>query len=254
MPAAEAALTTLPETPNAQGLTKPYGELSNFCLPTYNQPESCWEVVLPEGLHAVRSLLCTATNTTPHERFLGFERRSMLGRALPSCLIQSGPVLLRRFVRNKIDPLVEEVELLEANQSFAHVRFPSGREFSVSPSDLAPTPGKNVTEVATETVPVQRTTQPASVSTPSTTQPASVSTSPTTQPAFQQNFPDNSDCHFSNFPSTADREQPQKYSNSSELETSPDSYIPQCSTRIRKPPSRYGNNIYETRNSTFLYL
>ena len=212
----------------------------------YSQLESCWEAVLPEALHAVRSLLCTATNTTPHKRFLGFERWSMLGRALPSWLIQPGPVLLRRFVQNKIDPLVKEVELLEANKSFAHVRFPSGRESSVSTSDLAPTPRKNVTEVSTETVPIQRTTQPASVSTPSTTQPAFVSTSPTTQPAFQQNSPDNFDCHFSNFPSKPEREQPQKYSNSSELETSYDFYIPLRSTRIRKPPSRYGNNIYET--------
>ena len=86
-----------------------------FLLQTYNQSESCWEVVLPEAFYAVRSLLCTATNTTPHEQFLGFERRIMLGRALPSWLVQQGPVLLRRFVRNKNDPLVEEVELLEAN-------------------------------------------------------------------------------------------------------------------------------------------
>ena len=40
-----------------------------FLLQTYNQPESCWEAVLPEALHAVPSLLCTKTNTTPHERF-----------------------------------------------------------------------------------------------------------------------------------------------------------------------------------------
>ena len=53
-------------------------------LQTYNQPERCWEAVLPEAWHAVRSLSCTATNITPHERFLGFERRSLLGRALPS--------------------------------------------------------------------------------------------------------------------------------------------------------------------------
>ena len=62
----------------------------------------------------------------------------MTGRALPSWLVQPGPVLLRRFVRNKNDPYVDEVELLEANSNFAQVRFPDGRESTVSVSDLAP--------------------------------------------------------------------------------------------------------------------
>ena len=70
-------------------------------LRTYKESENCWEAVLPEALHAVRSLLCTATNATPHERFLEFNRRSTSGRALPSFLIQQGPVLLRRFIRSK---------------------------------------------------------------------------------------------------------------------------------------------------------
>ena len=217
-------------------------------LHTYKQPESCWEVVLPEALHAVRSLLCTATNSTPHERFLGFERRSMFGRALPSWLIQPGPVLLRRFVRNKNNPLVEEVELLEANQSFAHVRFPSGRESSVSTTDLAPSPRQNVIEGTTETIstqpasaPTQLTTQPAS--TQPFTQPASVSNPPTTQSDFHKN----SDNDCSNFPSTREQfEQFERYSNSSELETSSDSNLPRRSTRVKKFPTRYGNNIYDT--------
>ena len=63
-----------------------------------NLPEPSWEIVLPQSLHAVRSLLCTTTNATPHER-LNFHRRSMLGRSLPNWLLQHGPVLLRRFVR-----------------------------------------------------------------------------------------------------------------------------------------------------------
>ena len=87
-------------------------------LRTCKESENCWEAVLPEALHAVRSLLRTATNTTPHERFLGFNQRSTSGRALPSFLIQPGPVLLRRFIRSKSDPLVEQVELLDANPSF----------------------------------------------------------------------------------------------------------------------------------------
>ena len=92
-----------------------------------------------EALHSVRTLLSTATNTTPHERFLPFPRRSMLGRSLPTWLITPNTVLLKRFVRNKSEPLLcDEVELLDANPKTALVQFPDGRESTVSVSDLAP--------------------------------------------------------------------------------------------------------------------
>ena len=39
---------------------------------------------------------------------------------------------------SKYDPLVDEVELLEANHQYAHVRFPDGRESTVSTHHLAP--------------------------------------------------------------------------------------------------------------------
>jgi hypothetical protein len=75
----------------------------------------------------VRSLLCTATNETPHERFFGFPRRSTVGSSIPSWLLQPGPVLIKRQVRSsKHDPLVDEVELLQANPHYAHVRYPDG--------------------------------------------------------------------------------------------------------------------------------
>ena len=52
-----------------------------------------------------------------------------------------GPVLLRRFVRtNAESPLVDPVELLSANPTYAHVRYPDGRESTVSLRDLAPCP------------------------------------------------------------------------------------------------------------------
>ena len=94
-------------------------------LRTYKQPNACWEAFLPEALHALRSLLCTATNFAPHKRVFGFPRRSMIGKSLPSWLTQSGSFLLRQFVRSKSDPLVEEVKLLKVNPSFATVRFPN---------------------------------------------------------------------------------------------------------------------------------
>ena len=97
-----------------------------------------WEEVLPEALHLVRTRLSTATNTTPHERFLPFPRRSMLGRSLPTWLITPNTVMLKRFVRNKSEPLCDEVELLDANAKTALVRFPDGKESTVSVSDIAP--------------------------------------------------------------------------------------------------------------------
>ena len=91
---------------------------------------------LPEALHSVRTLLSTATNNTPHERFLPFPRRSVLGRSLPTWLITPNTVLLKRFVRNKSEPLCDEVEHLDANPKTALVRFPDGRESTVSVSDF----------------------------------------------------------------------------------------------------------------------
>ena len=77
----------------------------------------------PDVHHSVRSLLCTATNETPHERFLRFPRRSLSGPSVPSLLAKPGPVLLKRNARSsKFDLLVEEVELLQANPHYAYVR------------------------------------------------------------------------------------------------------------------------------------
>ena len=103
--------------------------------------ENSWENVLKDALHAVRSLLCTATNATPHERMFSFQRRSTCGKSLPHWLLVPGPVLLRRHVRqSKSAPLRYEVTLLQANPSFAHVQLRDGRETTVSVRDLAPLP------------------------------------------------------------------------------------------------------------------
>ena len=100
---------------------------------------SHWQEILPDVLHSIRTLLCTAINCSPHERLFAFSRKSSTGTSLPSWLLDPGPVLLRRFVRHsKQEPLVDEVELLEANPQYAHVRFPDGRETTVSVKDLAP--------------------------------------------------------------------------------------------------------------------
>ena len=42
-------------------------------LKSHSLPDSHWEMVLPDALHSIRSLLSTAINTTPHARFFGYQ-------------------------------------------------------------------------------------------------------------------------------------------------------------------------------------
>ena len=112
----------------------------SLCLRTRNMRVEQWEYVLQESLHAIRSLLCTSINATPHERMFLHNRKSPTGTSLPQWLLAPGPVLYRKNVRtSKYEPLVEEVELLESNPEYAHIKFPDGREETVSLRQLAPT-------------------------------------------------------------------------------------------------------------------
>lgn len=88
-----------------------------------------WEQVLPSALHSIRSLLCTATNATPHERFFNHPRRTANGESLPVWLMEPGPILMKNCNKRwKYDADIEEVELLEANPSYSYVRLQDGRE------------------------------------------------------------------------------------------------------------------------------
>ena len=99
---------------------------------------SNWEQVLPQVLHSIRSLLCTSTNETPHERLFSYRRRSATGHSLPSWLVGANNVLLKKHVRSKYSDLCEVVELIGLQSGSAKVRFESGREASVSLRDIAP--------------------------------------------------------------------------------------------------------------------
>jgi len=59
-----------------------------------------------------------------------------VGRSLPSWMITPGTVLLK-FVRNKSDPLCEDVDLLDADLKSALIRFQDGRETTVQPPLVA---------------------------------------------------------------------------------------------------------------------
>lgn len=138
-----ATSRTTPYNPQCNGQCERYNGVIwkniTLALASKGLNERQWETVLSEALHSIRSLLCTATNATPHEKLFSFQRRSPSGHSLPTWLSEPGPVLLRRHVRNsKYDPFVDEVELLEANPHYAHVRFDDGRESTVSTRNLAP--------------------------------------------------------------------------------------------------------------------
>ena len=64
-------------------------------------------------------------------------RRSVNGTYIPSWL-KPDPIYVKRRVRNKDEPFVDEAELLEINPSYAHVRLKDERETTVSIRDLSP--------------------------------------------------------------------------------------------------------------------
>ena len=61
-------------------------------LKTKNSSQNAWEVALNQALHSILSLLSTATNATPREKFFSFERRSGEGIALPTWLTTCGTI------------------------------------------------------------------------------------------------------------------------------------------------------------------
>lgn len=144
---------TTPYNPRGNGQCERYNgiiwQTVKLALASKGLDTSHWEIVLPDALHSIRSLLCTVTNETPHERFLSFTRRTPAGANLPTWLIEKGKALLRRHVRtSKYDPLVDEVEILQTNPCYARVSMPNGKERTVSLRDLAPMPRGNSANIS----------------------------------------------------------------------------------------------------------
>ena len=132
-----------PYNPSGNGQVERYNgviwKTISLCLKSRGLQLNKWEDVLEDALHSLRTLLWTATNCTPHERLFNYPRKSGSRQSVPSWLSAPGPVLLKRHVRqSKYEPFVDEVELLEANPYYAHVRLADGRESTVSVRHLAP--------------------------------------------------------------------------------------------------------------------
>ena len=55
---------------------------------------------------------------------------------------------------NKYEPLVDEVQLIEANPQYAHIRYPDGRETTVSLRHLAPISSSLITDQTNQIEPL----------------------------------------------------------------------------------------------------
>ena len=105
-------------------------------LGTRGLPVTHWHNVLPDALHSLQSL---ATNCTQHKRFFKFDGQLSTGGFMSTWLLTLGPVLLQRHVRtSKSDPLVDEVQLLQANPHYVHIRHTDGRETTIPVRHLTP--------------------------------------------------------------------------------------------------------------------
>jgi hypothetical protein len=99
--------------------------------------DSQWDMVINKALSSVRSLLCTATNTTPHERMF---RHPLPNRINTLKYIPNTKFMyMRNFVRNKNEPLGTKVEILNRNHSYSEV-LRNGHIDRISNNDLSPLP------------------------------------------------------------------------------------------------------------------
>ena len=206
--------------PTSNGQCEKYSDIIwsgvKLALKNKNMPISKWEVVLPQVFHSVRSLLCTATNATPHERFLNFQRPSVLGISVPFWLTSAGSVLVRRYARSsKYEPLVEKVDLIHATPQYALVRYKDGRETSVSLKNVAPISLENKSD------PLSHLTE-------------------------ENSIPRNDEAVFEDSPTSIPNEDITPHEEALALENTPiksplksdDIPIPRRSSRIRKSPDR----------------
>ncbi|GFW36419.1 uncharacterized protein TNCV_3713371 [Trichonephila clavipes] len=70
---------------------------------------------------------------------LSHPRRSHNGCSIPTWLTKPGSVLTKNQMRaNKYEPIIQEVELIEANPNYTHVKLRVERETTVSIRYLAP--------------------------------------------------------------------------------------------------------------------
>ncbi|GFU87644.1 putative retrovirus-related pol polyprotein from transposon opus [Trichonephila clavipes] len=79
---------TTPYNPAGNGQVKRYNGIIwktiQLALRSNSMKTEQWEGVIQTALHSIRSLLCTATNATPHERMFSHPRRSHSACSIPT--------------------------------------------------------------------------------------------------------------------------------------------------------------------------
>ena len=133
--------------------------------------------------------------------------RSVNGRTIPSWL-KPGPKYVKRHVRNKHEPLVDEAELIDLNPNYAHVRMQDGRETTVSIRDLSHQ-SRNDNQIELDTCDKSMMPEPV-----------------VDDNANQTEFANSSNSNW---------KQPDEFVNVSQ-----DNVALQRTTRVRKPVDRYG--------------
>ncbi|GFW69689.1 retrovirus-related Pol polyprotein from transposon opus [Trichonephila clavipes] len=85
-----ATSRTTPYNPAGNGQVERYNGIIwktiQLALRSNRMKTEQWEGVIQTALHSIRSLLCTATNATPHERMFSHPRRSHNGCSIPTWL------------------------------------------------------------------------------------------------------------------------------------------------------------------------
>ncbi|GFU60018.1 putative retrovirus-related pol polyprotein from transposon opus [Trichonephila clavipes] len=139
-----ATSRTIPYNPAGNGQIERYNGIIwktiQLALKSNSMKFEQWEGVIQTALHSIRSLLKVQQQMPllMNECFLILEDPHN-GCSIPTWLTKPGPVLIKnQMPANKYEPIVQEVELIEANPDYAHVKLGDGRETTVSIRHLAP--------------------------------------------------------------------------------------------------------------------
>ena len=99
---------------------------------------SGWEDILPDAFHSIRSILCSTTNVTSHERLFKYTHKSTFRTPIPTWA-KPGSIFIRNHTKSsKYDPPVTPATLLEIKPHDAYVHLPSGVKITVNIRDIAP--------------------------------------------------------------------------------------------------------------------
>jgi len=101
-----------------------------------------WDLVINEALNAQRSLLCTSTGSSPHDRLFGFKRKLLPCFDNKKLDLSSDKfVYVRNFLRkSKNDPISVKAKLLNFNPSYSVIQYLDGRISNVNNKDIGVCP------------------------------------------------------------------------------------------------------------------